>query len=357
MTRTYPQQPSQQRSLITGHVVRIGRASLRIQPRAILVTGILTAFTIGLAAVSLMLGRVVVPPGEFVPALFGVAENSVNTTVVQEIRLPRIVAALSAGAAFGVSGAVFQSVSRNALGSPDIIGLTTGAATGALTAIIVFQADPFGVMLAALSGGIGTAVVIYLLARKGGITGGFRLVLIGIGVGALLSAVNSLLIVRGDLDRAFTANIWLAGSVDDIKWHQALPTLAVAAVMIPLVGLLSERVVLLEMGDDLARQLGVPSEQTRRVVMLLAVVLAGVATSAVGPIAFIALAAPQLARRLTGITALPVAAAAAMGACLLMAATLVTTAAPTTVNLPIGQVTGLIGGLYLAWLLTRSKQL
>lgn len=187
-------------------------------------------------------------------------------------------------------------------------------------------------------------------------TGGFRLVLIGIGVGALLSALNSLMMVRGDVELAFTANVWVAGSVDNVKWEQALPALIISLIVIPIVALFARRATMVEMGDDMARQLGVNAERTRRILILLAVILAGIATSSVGPISFIALAAPQLAKILTRSGNITIFASAAMGSFLLMLAHVVTGVLPVHYTLPIGQVTGLIGGIYLAWLLTRSKQ-
>jgi iron complex transport system permease protein len=343
--------------LVSGRRVRLSHASLLVHPRAVTVTLILLLIALALASLAMTLGKVGVPLDDLLPSMFGLSEERKHNSVVQNIRFPRVLAALAAGAALGVSGAVFQSVSHNALGSPDIIGLTTGAATGAISQIIFFQAGPIQVTIGALIGGVGTALAIYLLSLKGGVTGGFRLVLIGIGVGALLSSLNSLMIVRGDVDNAFTANVWISGSLDDIKWAQALPAFIVTLIVVPLVALAAQRATLLEMGDDMARQLGVHAEHTRRILMLLAVILASVATSAVGPITFIALASPQLAKLLTRSKEFSVFSAAAMGSCLLMIAHVVTAVLPVSVNLPIGQVTGLIGGVYLAWLLTRSKQL
>jgi iron complex transport system permease protein len=342
--------------LVRGRAVRLRRVSFIVHPRAVTITLALLLITLALASLAMTLGKVSVPLDDLLPSMFGLSDESKHNTVVQNLRFPRVLAALSAGAALGVSGAVFQSVSHNALGSPDIIGLTSGAATGAISQIIFFQAGPIQVTIGALIGGVGTALIIYLLSLKGGVTGGYRLVLIGIGVGALLSSLNSLMMVRGDIDNAFAANVWISGSLDDVKWAQALPAFLVTLIVIPLVALSARRATLLEMGDDMARQLGVNAEGTRRTLMLLAVILAGIATSAVGPIAFIALASPQLAKLLTRSTTFSVAGAAAMGSCLLMVAHVITAVLPVSINLPIGQVTGLIGGVYLAWLLTRSKQ-
>ncbi|WP_298038658.1 iron chelate uptake ABC transporter family permease subunit [uncultured Microbacterium sp.] len=337
-------------------VIRRGSFSLVLSHRLITVTAVLLALTAVLGVVAMTIGTLPIPFANVVSALFGAPETVRDGKVIQNIRLPRVVTAIFAGAALGVSGAVFQSVSRNALGSPDVIGFTTGAATGAIVQIVLFQAPALQVALGAVIGGLLTAVVVYLLSRKGRVTGGYRLILIGIGVGAVLSAVNGLLLVTGDLDNAIAANLWLSGSLDARKWAHALPVMIGTVVLIPCVAALARRATLMEMGDDLAQQLGVRVERTRVLLMLLAVALAGLATGAAGPIAFIALAAPQLVIRLTATRGMPVLSAAAMGSCLLVLADILTQVIPITASIPIGRMTGIIGGIYLIWLLTRSKQ-
>ncbi len=344
-----------QRPLVSGVLIRFRGLSLILQPRALLVVAILLIAAVALAVIGLNQGKVTIPVSEVWPAVLGHGEK--KYVLAMGLRLPRVVAALTAGAALGVSGAIFQSVSNNALGSPDVIGLTTGAASGAITQIVLFNAGPIQVMLAALIGGTGTALAIYLLSLKGGITGGYRLVLIGLGMGALLGSYNSLLMVRGRVEEAVAANIWVAGSLDGRQWTQVLPVSIGTIIVVPLSMLLVRRATLLEMGDDIASQLGVRAEPTRRWLIFCGVSLAALATAAVGPIAFIALSAPQIAGRLTRARGIGVIPAASMGACLLLGADVISQAIPTVATLPIGQVTGLIGGSYLAWLLTRSKQI
>lgn len=339
-----------------GFVWRHRRISLIISPRLALVTAVLLVLVLLLGLIAMQVGTVRLGFDEVVAAVLGVETDPRHGQVVRAIRLPRVITAIFCGAALGVSGAVFQSVSRNALGSPDVIGFTTGAATGAIAQIVVFQAGPIQVALGAVAGGLATAVLVYLLSVKGGVTGGYRLILVGIGVGAVLGALNGLMLVLGDLDNAIAANLWLAGSLSARNWSHALPVLLGAVVIIPVVALLARRTSLMEMGDDLAQQLGVRVERTRVWVMLLAVLLAGLAVGAAGPIAFVALAAPQLVTRLTRTRAMPVISAAAMGACLLVAADILSQILPFTATLPIGRMTGIIGGLYLIWLLTRSRQ-
>lgn len=337
-------------------VWRRGRFALVISPRAALVTGALLALVVVLGVLAMQIGTVRLSFGEVLAAIVGGDAEARNVQIVTRIRLPRVTTAIACGAALGVSGAVFQSVSRNALGSPDVIGFTTGAATGAIVQIVAFQGGPTQVALGAVGGGIATALVVYLLAVKGGVTGGYRLILVGIGVGAVLGALNGLMLVLGDLDNAVSANLWLAGSLSARTWEHALGVLVGTALIVPIVAMLARPASLIEMGDDLARQLGVRVERTRVVMMLLAVLLAGLAVGAAGPIAFVALAAPQLVSRLTRSRGMPVISAAAMGACLLVAADILSQVLPIDATIPIGRMTGIIGGIYLIWLLTRAKQ-
>lgn len=338
----------------SGRIVRRGPVSLVVSPRLVAVTAVLVVVTVLLGAFAMTVGTLEIPLRTVIAALAGHGDATATTHVILNLRLPRVVTAVFTGAALGVSGSMFQSVSRNALGSPDVIGFTTGAATGAIVQIVVFQGAQVG--LGAVLGGLFTAVIVYVLSIKGGVTGGYRLILIGIGVGAVLSAVNGLLLVMGDLDRAISANLWLSGSLEARRWSHAVPVMIGTLALVPCVGCLARQAGLIEMGDDLAGQLGVRVERVRIVLMVLAVLLAGLATGAAGPIAFVALAAPQIVARLTGHRGLPVLSAAAMGACLVVAADVLTQLLPWRATVPIGRVTGVVGGIYLIWLLTRSRQ-
>jgi iron complex transport system permease protein len=241
-------------------------------------------------------------------------------------------------------------------GSPDIIGFTTGAATGAIVQIILFGADPLAVSLAAALSCMATAALVFLLALKARVTGGYRLVLMGIGVGATLTGINTMLLVASDLDRSVSAQLWLAGSLTARNWSHAVPAALGLVLIVPIVLLYARRLALLEMGDDAASQLGVAVERTRLAMVMTAVGLTAMATAATGPIAFIALAGPQLARRLCRSPDVPLISGAAMGALLLLAADLISQRFPSGLNLPIGLTTGLLGGLYLLWRLTRDEK-
>lgn len=339
-----------------GKVLRVGKFAVIVHPRVLAATLLIAGCAVFLALVAMTIGTMNISVGEVFSIVFLGEDRGTHSTIVRNIRLPRIVAGLCAGAALGASGAIFQSVSRNALGSPDVIGFTTGAATGAIVQIVLFQADALYVALGAVVGGLGTAFIVYVLARKGGVTGGYRLILTGIGVGAVLSAVNSLLMVMGDLDQAISANVWLSGSLDARKWDHAVPALIGVLVLLPCAVALAKRAAMLEMGDDIAAQLGINVERTRIGLVTVAVLLAGVAVGATGPIAFVALAAPQVARRVTRTQGLGILGAASMGAVLLVLADVTTQLLPTAATIPIGRMTGIIGGIYLIWLLVRSRQ-
>ncbi len=337
--------------------LEVGPAAFIVEARPVIVTVLLLLVTVVLATMAMTFGRIPLAPADIVAIVLGQGPGGSANQVVMNVRLPRVLTGLFVGAALGASGAVFQSVSRNALGSPDVIGFTTGAAAGALTQIVLFGGGPAAVTLSAIGGGIATAILVYLLSIKDGASGSYRLVLTGIGVGAVLAAFNGLLLVKGDLDDAIAANLWLAGSLDTRNWFHVYPVLLGCIILLPIAGWLARPLSMMEMGDDIARQLGIPVERTRLFAMICAVLLASLATGSAGPVAFVALAAPQLVRRLSGSKSVPVLSGAAMGACLLVLADLISQATPFHIVIPIGRMTGLIGGLYLAWLLTRSQRL
>ncbi|MCG3731746.1 FecCD family ABC transporter permease [Vibrio cincinnatiensis] len=337
-------------------VWRRGELSVRYSVVSIRWLLLLTLLVVLLAAYALTIGRYTISMPDLWQVIIGQG-SSVQERIVWNIRLPRIVTAVFVGAALGVSGGIFQSVSRNALGSPDVIGFTTGAATGAIAQIVLFEQGPVQVALAAIVGGMVTAVAVYLLSRKAGVVGGYRLILTGIGIGSVLSALNGLMLVKGNIDNAVTANLWLAGSLHARTWLHAIPVMVGMLLLVPVVMLLAKPLAMIEMGDDLAIQLGIRVEHIRLVMLLMAVVLAAIATGSAGPIAFIALAAPQLISRLLRVSQLPVYGCAVMGALLMVVADLITQLQPLNLTLPIGRMTGIVGGFYLLWLLTRTPRL
>ncbi|WP_138466597.1 iron chelate uptake ABC transporter family permease subunit [Poseidonocella sp. HB161398] len=326
----------------------------RLPGRVALANAALALLCLALALWALSLGRMEIGPADLLALIAG--ENTPQARVLGGIRLPRMVTAAAAGAALGISGAVIQSVARNPLGSPDIVGLTTGAATGALVQILLQGPSALGTSLAAIGGGLATAGLVYLLARRDGVVGSARLVLAGVGTGAVLAALNGLMLVQGALDEAMSAALWLAGSLAARSWMHAAPVAIGVLCLAPPLLWGARSLSLIEMGDDTARALGIRVEATRVAMAAAAVALAAIATGAAGPIPFIALAAPQIARRLGGSGQVPVLGAGLTGAALVLGGDLVTQAAAPAVNLPIGQIAGILGGLYLLGLLaTRPR--
>ncbi|GGM49061.1 ABC transporter permease [Longimycelium tulufanense] len=325
--------------------------SLRTRPRALLVVTVLATTLAALGVLALSTGRYPIPVATLVEAVTGQAPRAIEF-VVFGMRLPRMLAAILVGLALGISGALFQSLTRNPLGSPDLIGLNSGAATGAILALLV-GGGALVTSTAAITGGLATAVVVYLLASIGGLHTP-RIVLVGIGLSALLTAVNHYLLTRARLAEAQHAAAWLAGGLNGRGWGHVASVAVAIAVLAPVALLLAARLRIMALGDDLALALGVSLSRSRLMLLVLAVTLSAVATATAGPVPFVALAAPQLVARLVGGAGPHLVSAGLMGAVLLVAADIAAQQAVPGVQLPTGVLTGLLGGIYLAWLLTRE---
>jgi iron complex transport system permease protein len=311
---------------------------------------LLIALLVGL--ITLGSGEFQVAPGDVLRALLGQAEGRTHMVVV-EWRLPRTALAIVLGAALGISGAIFQSLTRNPLGSPDIIGFDAGAYTGALIVITLIGAGYLAVAGGALLGGLLTALLVYLLAYRKGAQG-FRLIIVGIGVSAMLTSLNTWMLMRAELEIAMTAAIWGAGSLNGMTLERLAYAGVILAVLIPLALAMSRPMAQLELGDDAARALGIDAERNRLALLVLGVALTATVTATAGPIAFVSLVAPQLARRMAataGVTMLP---SAAMGALLLGCADYLAQRAFAPTQLPVGIVTICLGGIYFVWLLLRE---
>ncbi|WP_458040519.1 MULTISPECIES: FecCD family ABC transporter permease [Bacteria] len=319
-----------------------------------LTIGLIIWIVVGtLSLVALGLGDLPLSVPQVVAALLG-GQDGIVHTVVMEWRLPRVLAAVLFGAALGVSGAIFQSLTRNPLASPEIIGFEAGSYAGGILVIIAFGGGYLAVAGGALVGGFVSAVAIYLLAYRDGMHG-FRLIIIGIGISAMASAFSSFLILRAKLEIAMVAAVWGAGSLNPVGWAQLIPTGLIVIVAFVALMTLTRSLHQLELGDDAARAFGVRVEPARLGLVACGVILVAVVTAAAGPIAFVALAAPQIARRLTRSPGVGLPGAAAMGALVLLGSDLVAQhALPTAI--PVGLVTVIIGGAYLVWLLIHEAR-
>ncbi|MFI2076225.1 FecCD family ABC transporter permease [Streptomyces triculaminicus] len=331
-----------------------GGLSVRLETRAALVVLLLAAGALAASVALIGTGDYPMTFADVVRTLTGDGTPA-QDFVVHDLRLPRVLVGLLAGTALGLAGAVFQSVSRNPLGSPDVIGLGQGSTVGALLVIVLFQGDPPAVAAGSLAGGVLSGAAIYALAWKKGVQGN-RFVLVGIAMAAILTAVIGYLLTKANLTDAARATLWMVGSLGGRDWDQVRPLLLACAVLVPLVLGHGRALRLLESGDDTAYALGVPVERTRLVTMAAAVLLTAAATAAAGPIAFVALAAPQLARRLTRTPGPNLIAAACTGATLLVTADWGSQQLFGADRLPVGALTGMLGGCYLLWLLFTERR-
>ncbi|MEU1083314.1 iron chelate uptake ABC transporter family permease subunit [Streptomyces sp. NPDC005908] len=339
----------------TNRAVRApGGLSVRLDVRAFTVVVLLLLLALGASVLLIGTGDFPMSASEVLTTLVGQG-NAGQEFIVTELRLPRVLVGLLVGASLGLGGALFQSISRNPLGSPDVLGLGQGATAGALTVIVLFSGSASQVALGALAGGLITGTAIYVLAWKRGVHG-YRLVLVGIGVSAIVTAVNGYLLTKSDIVDAARAVVWMTGSLDGRDWAQVWPLLALCAVLVPVVLANSRALRMTEMGDDVSNALGVRVERLRLVLMLSAVLLTASATAAAGPVSFVALTAPQLARRLTRSPGPNLVAAMCMGAALLVLADFVSQRAFGAEQLPVGVVTGVLGGVYLLWLLVTERR-
>lgn len=335
--------------------LRHGRhVSARISVRPLVVCVVLLLAALAVAVLALGTGEFTLTPAEVLRALAGEGTRAARLVVV-EWRLPRVLLALLIGAALGLAGAVFQALTRNPLGSPDVIGFNTGAYTGVLVVTVFVGNGYYLVAGGALVGGLATAIVVYLFAFKRGVQG-FRLIIVGIAISAMLSSVNQWFIIKVDLQAAFAAAIWGQGSLNGLGWAQVTPVAVAVGVLCLALIAYGPRLALLEMGEDAAAALGVRVESTRLAYLVIGVSLTAVATAAAGPISFVALAAPQLAQRLTRTAGIALVPSAAMGAFLLMFSDWLAQRAFAPTQLPVGIVTVSVGGIYFVWLLVRQAR-
>ncbi len=337
---------------------RVARGRTTGRRRAAVVSLLLGLGCVVTFALSLTVGEFALPLRDVLPALVGQGSPDADF-IVSTLRLPRALTAVAVGVAFALSGVIFQSLARNPLASPDIIGITAGASTAAV--LVVVAGSALGVAttgvslpLAALLGGLATTTAVYLLAYRNGLSA-YRLVLVGIGLAAVLTSVTQYLLTRADINDVQRAMVWLTGSLNGRGWDDLLPLALALTVLVPAVLLLARPLRALQLGDDTARGVGVPVERSRAVLVVLAVACASVATATAGPVAFVAFVAGPVARRLVGapLTLVP---AALVGALLVLLADLVARTVLSPTELPVGIVTGLVGAPYLLWLLARANR-
>ncbi|WP_425336714.1 FecCD family ABC transporter permease [Streptomyces profundus] len=337
----------------TGYLaLRAGRGSLLLHRRTFAVVTALVPVLLAAALASLCLGESTVPPAEAVRSVLGLTDE--HDFLIGVLRLPRLTVALLVGAALAVAGALIQTVARNPLASPDIIGVSHGAAAFAVAAMTFGWASASELPYWAVGGGLLAAGLVYLFAWRRGLHAA-RFVLVGIGFAIALRSVTQLFLTKGDHTVAQQALVWMTGSFNGRGYAEAQPLAWALLLLLPAVcwAARAQRTVALD--DDTATALGIRLNATRVGLATVGVLLAALATGTAGPVDFVALLSPQIARRLTRTAQIPLLATALVGALLTVLADLVarTLFAPT--ELPAGVVTAAVGAPCLLWLIINNR--
>lgn len=335
--------------------VRLTRpmVSARIRPRLLVVGIALGVLTFLLCCVGMTIGDVPLGFRDVVSALFGGGDSG-TAYIVGELRLPRALTGLLAGLAFGAAGAVFQTITRNPLASPDMIGINAGAATAVVAGIAFGFGDGLGTTTLGLFGGLLTALLVYGLSWRRGTTG-YRILLVGIGVYAMCTSLTDYLLSKAQITEAQASIGWMVGNLANRGWEHVVPLFVALVVLLPVVLGMSRWMGTLQLGDEVAAGLGTPVQPVRLGLLLAGAGLVAFATASAGPISFVALTAPQIAQRLARVWSPPITVSALGGAVLVLGSDIVARLI-TTSGLPVGIVTGALGAPVLLWLLVRANR-
>jgi iron complex transport system permease protein len=308
-----------------------------------------------LVVLSLWMGTVPVTLWDAVRAAVGIDTGTGADFIVGQLRAPRVYTAALVGALLAASGALMQSIARNALASPDLLGISAGAAAGAVLCIYLTRSTS-SLALApwAVSGALVTSALVIVLGSRGRIEP-FRMIIAGIGINFVATAITTLLLTKVPQELVPQAYAWIVGSTNARTWQHVAMGAASCLVIIPIALYMVRKLRVLEMGDDLAAGLGLKPGRLRFAALATAAVAAGLAAALVGPIAFVALVAPAIARRITRSPGITIAASALMGVILVVGADLAARELLGSLQLPVGLYTSLIGGPYLIYLIVRSK--
>ncbi|MFF0339584.1 FecCD family ABC transporter permease [Kribbella sp. NPDC004875] len=335
-------------------VAVITRARAARRARTLVVVVALAVAVFATFCVSLSLGDFKIPVIDVVKTLFGGGDRATEF-IVNRLRLPRALTGLLVGTALGLSGAIFQSIARNPLASPDIIGVTYGASAFAVFAIVTLGLTGVAVSGLAILGAVLTAFIMYVLAWRHGVSS-YRLILIGIGIGAIATSITSYLLTKARVEIAQQALIWLTGSLNGRDWSNVRSLAITFVVLLPFMVFLVQQLRILQLGDETAYGLGLRVEASRLGLIVIAVLLAAVATAAAGPIGFVAFVAPPIARRLTRSPGPAMITSGLLGALVVALSDLVAQHAFGDTQLPVGVVTGVVGAPYLMFLLARANR-
>ncbi|WP_066426975.1 iron ABC transporter permease [Anabaena sp. 4-3] len=283
--------------------------------------------------------------------------NPDHAFVIQNLRLPRTLVAFMVGIALAISGTIFQGITRNPLADPGIIGINAGASLAAVTVIVLMPFAPiYTLPLSAFAGALLMAGLIYFLAWNRG-SSPILLILMGVGLAAIASAVTSLMITFGDIYNVSDALVWLAGSVYGRTWEQVFSFLPWLIVFVPMALTLARHLNALNLGDDIAKGLGTRVEWQRGLLVLVAVALAGAGVATAGTIGFVGLIAPHLGRQLVGPNhegLIPT--SALLGGMIVVLADLIGRTLFAPIEIPCGVVTAAVGAPYFIYLLIRNRK-
>ncbi|CAN5116578.1 iron ABC transporter permease [soil metagenome] len=330
--------------------------SFRVDLRAVAVLLALGLVALAGMIASVGYGEYPISPLDVLKTVLGFETGGQYDFIVNTLRLPRVLVAFLVGVGLAFAGAILQGLTRNPLAAPDIVGVNAGAGLAAVTLIVALPSVPTALVPpAAFAGALLVAALLYLLAWRGN-SSPIRLILIGIGLGAVATALTTLMITFGEIIQVSRALIWLTGSVYARGWEHLWPLLPWLAVFVPVALLHSRHLNALNLGDEVARGLGARVEVERGILFLSSVALAASAVATAGTVGFVGLMAPHIARQLVGPShgsLLPV--AAMTGGMLVVLADLLGRVLFASIEIPCGIITAAVGAPYFLYLLYRSR--
>jgi iron complex transport system permease protein len=332
--------------------------SFRLERRVVPVWITLTIGVIGVLILNVSTGEYPISVWDGFKTLLGLETgNSDHAFIIYTLRLPRALVAGATGIGLAISGTILQSLTRNALAAPEILGINAGASLAAVVTLVLFPSLPVWTLpFSAFAGAGAIASIIYLLVWKKG-NSPLHLILIGIGIGAIADAFTALMLTFGDITNISQALVWITGSVYGRSWEHLLRLLPWLIIFVPVAWFLSRDLNALHLGDDLARGLGTPVELRRGILWFTSIALAAACVATAGTLAFVGFISPHLARQLVGPShegLIPT--AALVGGCMVLGADLLGRVLFMPVELPCGVITAILGAPYFLYLLSRKNR-
>ena len=338
-----------------------GKMSFLIDRKAAVLLLILLIVTFMVLVISTGIGDMKINPLTVVKVLFG-GGPEMEKLIITSFRLPRIIVALAVGMSLAVAGGILQGMIRNPLASPDVLGITGGAAVAVVAFLAVFSDKNNALTvsiawlpLAAFLGSGIVAFLVYFLAWKNGVSP-IRLVLIGIGISTLMQALTTLMMIMGPIYQAAQANIWITGTVYGSNWKNVATLVPWTVIFLLIAFIVARTINIQELGDEVAAGLGGKVQKQRFLLLMISTALIGSSVAFAGGIGFVGLMAPHMARRLVGSSfgaLLPT--AALLGGILVMIADLIGRTLFSPLEVPAGVFTAGIGAPYFIYLLFKTR--